>query len=133
MEAYHFEDLRRALQQDYILFLSVLGWLLGCLVAWGNATSGEDAPRLPWRLLALFCVTRAVDGIVGIARLSESGEWIVDTRLLLLFIGYTALFDFARRAFNLTYARRVPAAITLIYGFGFVLGAHIPGPIRFSC
>ena len=127
MDTYNFEDLNWALQQDYILFLSVLGWLLGCLVAWGNATSGEDVPGLPWRMLALFCLTRAIDGIAKIALLFGSAEWVSDAKLLSLILGYTALFEFARRAFGLADNRRVPALSTLIYGLGFVLGALTGG------
>jgi len=127
VDTYNFEDLSWALQQDYILFLSVLGWLLAGLVAWGNATSGEDASGLPWRMLALFCMTRAVDGIAGIVLLFGSAGWVADAKLLSLVLGYTALFEFARRAFNIIHIRQASAVITLIYGLGFVLGAQIAG------
>ncbi|MEZ5275493.1 MAG: ATP-binding protein [Opitutaceae bacterium] len=127
MEAYNLDDLSWALQQDYILFLSVLGWMLGGLVAWGNATSDDASPEMPWRLLAIFCMTRAFDGILGIALLFGSSGWFELAKQFFLVLGYTTLFELARTIFNAVHHRRVPVFTSVTFGLAFLAGVYAAG------
>lgn len=124
MDAYNLEDLSWALQQDYIVFLSILGWLLGGLVAWGNATSDDSRPEMHWRLLAVFCMTRALDGVLGIALLFGSSGWYDLAKQVLIVLGYTTLFELARTITLTSRARKIPFIVTVVYGLTF-LGAAV--------
>ena len=112
------------MQQDYIVFLSILGWLLGGLVAWGNATSDDSRPEMHWRLLAVFCMTRALDGVLGIALLFGSSGWYDLAKQVLIVLGYTTLFELARTITLTSRARKIPFIVTVVYGLTF-LGAAV--------
>jgi signal transduction histidine kinase/CheY-like chemotaxis protein len=101
------------LQQDYLTFLAVLGWLTAGLIAWGEAAAETDSRALPLKWFAFFCFFTSLDATFDLAKMIAPQVWPREIDAALRLASYGYLLEFSRRAARrwLTLPGWLPAAL----------------------
>lgn len=85
------------LQQDYLTFLAVLGWLTAGLIAWGESAADTQRRSLPLKWFAFFCFFTSLDATLDLAKMIAPEVWPREVDAVLRLVSYGYLLEFARR------------------------------------
>ena len=108
-------------EQDYLIFLALLGWMLIALLAWANPLGGTQEPerRRRWLWFGFFGMAQAVAELSKILSFSDPFFRAFHFEPAFEMLGYGFLIDFSLRRLNRFRGKFVLPVASVA---GFILG-----------